>query len=132
MNLVQSMESWYLSRDKQHHLLGLCKSQLEAAYAAGINDANLGNFLTNKYSFLADRSRKFSHFEGPISAEIERRYADDIDQVHHKLEADIRTNQVDEPADEQTFNDVVLWPLVRDELEQVAPPQVEIALNMRA
>lgn len=132
MNLVQSMESWYLARDKQHHLLGLAKSQIEASYAAGVNDANLGNFLTNKYSFLADTSRKFSHFEGPISAEIERRFANDIDHVHHKLENDIRANQVDQPTDEVTFNDVVLWPLVRDELEQIAPPEVVLALDLRA
>lgn len=132
MNLVQSMESWYLARDKQHHLLGLAKSQIEAAYAAGINDASLGNFLTNKYSFLASDLRKFSHFEGPVSAEIERRFADDIDHVHHKLESDIRSNQADQATDEATFNDVVLWPLVKDELEQIAPPEVVIALDLKA
>ena len=112
--------------------MNLAKYQIEAAYAARINDANLGNYLTNKYSFLARELRKFSHFEGPISAEIDRRFADDIDHVHHKLEADIRANQVDEPTDEQTFNDVVLWPLVREELEQIAPPEVEIALDLKA
>ena len=105
---------------------------MEAAYAAGVNDANLGNFLTNKYSFLADTSRKFSHFEGLISAEIERRFADDIDHVHRKLENDIRSNQVDPPTDEATFNDVVLWPLVKEELEQIAPPEVVIALDLKA
>jgi hypothetical protein len=113
-------------------LLGLAKSQIEAAYAVGVNNANLGNFLTNKYSFLATKARNFGNSEGPISAEIERRFADDIDHVHHKLEADIRANQIDEPTDQQTFNDVVLWPLVREELEQIAPPEVVIALDLRA
>ncbi len=126
------MESWYLARDKQHHLLGLAKSQIEAMYAAKINNANLGNYLTNKYSFLASDLRKFSHFEGPISAEIDRRFADDVDHVHHKLESDIRANQVDLPTDEATFNDVVLWPLVKEELEQIAPPEVVIALDLKA
>ena len=112
--------------------MDLAKCQIEAAYAARINDANLGNYLTNKYSFLASDLRKFSHFEGPISAEIDRRFADDIDHVHHKLENDIRVNQVDPPTDEATFNDVVLWPLVKEELEQIAPPEVEIALDLKA
>lgn len=132
MNLVQSMESWYLSRDKQHHLLGLAKNQLEAAYAAGVNDANLGNYLTNKYSFLASDLRKFSHFEGPLSAEIERRFADDIDHVHHKLEGDIRANQLDQATNEEAFNDVVMWPLIKEQLEQIAPPEVVIALDLKA
>ena len=101
-------------------------------YAAGINNANLGNYLTNKYSFLASDLRKFSHFEGSDSVEIERRFADDIDHVHHKLESDIRSNQLDQATDEQTFNDVVLWPLVREELEQIAPPEVVIALDLKA
>lgn len=108
MNLVRSMECWYLAKDKQHHLLDLSKSQIEASYAAGVNDANLGNYLTNKYSFLADTSRKFSYLGGPISADIERRFADDIDHVHHKLESEIRINQIDQPTSEETFNDVVL------------------------
>lgn len=112
--------------------MDLAKCQIEAAYAARINDANLGNYLTNKYSFLASDLRKFSHFEGPISAEIDRRFADDIDHVHHKLESDIRANQVDPPTDEATFNDVVLRPLVEEALEQIAPPEVEIALDLKA
>ena len=109
-------------------MLGLSKSQIEAAYAAGVNDANLGNFLTNKYSFLESRAKRFSSVFG----EVEARYSDDIRHVHHKLEADIRANQIDEPTDQQTFNDVVLWPLVREELEQIAPPEVVIALDLKA
>ena len=96
-----------------------------------MNDANLGNFLTNKYSFLESKLRNYSYREGPQALEIERRFAEDIEHVHHKLESDIRANQIDEPTDEQTFNDVVLWPVVREELEQIAPRQVEIALELR-
>ena len=123
-------------------MLGLAKSQIEAAHAARINDASLGNYLTNKYSFLnyltnkysflASDLSKFSHFEGSDSVEIERRFADDIDHVHHKLESDIRANQADQATDEATFNEVVLWPLVREELEQIAPPEVVIALDLKA
>lgn len=112
--------------------MGLSKSQIDAAYAAGVNDANLGNYLNNRYSFLAAEIRKFSHVDGNISVNVAKRFADDIEHVHHKLEADIRANQVDRPTDQETFNDVVLWPLVKDELNQVAPPEVEIALNLRA
>ena len=109
-------------------MLGLSKSQIEAAYAAGVNDANLGNFRTNKYSFLESRAKRFYSVFG----EVEACYSEDIRHVHHKLEADIRVNQIDEPADQQTFNDVVLWPLVREELEQIAPPEVVIALDLKA
>lgn len=106
--------------------MGLAKSQIEAAYAAGVNGANLGNFLTNKYSFLERTSGRFDYGN---ALEIERRFAGDIEHVHHKLEADIRHNQVDEPTDAETFNDVVVWPQVRERLEQIVPPQVEIALQ---
>ncbi len=127
MTLVQSMRAWYLAKDKQHHLLGLSKASIEAAYAAGVNGANLGNFLTNKYSFLERTSGRFDYGN---ALEIERRFAGDIEHVHHKLEDDIRRNQIDPPTDEQTFNDVVVWPTVRERLEQIAPPQVEIALHL--
>ncbi len=117
-----------MSRDKQHHLLGLCKAQQEAAYAANVNSANLGNYLTNKYSFIRSHSR---HYSDGFN-EIEALYARDIGYVHHKLEEDIRANQIDDPTDDETFNEVVLLPLVKDRLEQIAPPEVEIALDLRA
>ncbi len=104
------------------------KASIEAAYAANVNSANLGNFLTNKYSFLESRAKRFSSVFG----EVEARYSDDIRHVHHKLESDIRANQLDQPTDEATFNDVVVWPLVREELEQIAPPEVVIALDLKA
>ena len=132
MILVQSMKCWYLAKDKQHHLLGLSKSQIEAAYAANVNDANLGNYLTNKYSFLEYSAEKYSHSTSLSELEIERRFARDINHVHHKLEADIRANQIDAATDEETFNEVIAWPLVKDALEQIAPPEVEIALDLRA
>lgn len=128
MNLIQSVQCWYLSKDKQHHLLGLCKSQIEAAYAANVNSANLGNYLTNKYSFEGSYSRRHSELFG----EVEALYANDIRHIHHKLKEDIRANQIDEPTDDETFNEVILWPLVKEELEQIAPPEVEIALALRA
>lgn len=121
-----------MAKDKQHHLLGLSKSQIEAAYAANVNDANLGNYLTNKYSFLERVAGKYSHSAGSAEMDIERRFANDINHVHHKLEADIRSNQIDEATDEETFNSVVAWPLVKEALEQIAPPEVVIALDLRA
>ena len=121
-----------MAKDKQHHLLGLAKSQIEAAYAANVNDANLGNYLTNKYSFLERVAGKYSHSAGLAEMEIERRFANDINHVHHKLEADIRSNQIDEATNEETFNDVIAWPLVKDELDQIAPPEVVIALDLKA
>lgn len=97
-----------------------------------MNDANLGNYLTNKYSFQERVATKFSHGEGLNELEIERRFAKDINHVHHKLEEDIRANQIDEATDEETFNEVVIWPLVKEQLEQIAPPEVEIALDLKA
>lgn len=121
-----------MAKDKQHHLLGLAKSQIEAAYAANVNDANLGNYLTNKYSFLERVAGKYSHSSGLAELEIERRFAKDINHVHHKLEEDIRANQIDKATDEETINDVIAWPLVKEELEQIAPPEVMIALDLKA
>lgn len=121
-----------MAKDKQHHLLGLSKSQIEAAYAANVNDASLGNYLTNKYSFLERAAGKYSYPNGLQEVEIERRFANDINHVHHKLEADIRANQIDEATNEMTFNDVVAWPIVKEALDQMVPPEVEIALDLKA
>lgn len=129
MNSYQC-QLWYKQGIKAHQILGLAKAQIAASYALGISDRKLADFVTETISLSQRQNRNFALMSGNNTLEGQRMFDDEIERVHNRLSNDIR-NRFEQPMiGTEEFNEVMFASIVKDELEQIAPPQVEIALNL--
>lgn len=129
MNIYQCY-LWYREGIKAHQILGLAKAQIAASYALGISNRQLADYLTETVSLSQRQSRNFALMSGDNELEGQRVFDDEIEKVHNRLSADIRGRFEQPLIGTEEFTEVMFASLVKDELEQVAPPQVEIALNL--
>ena len=115
---------------KAHQILNLVKAQIAASYALGISDRQLADYVTETISLSQRQNRNFALMSGNNTLEGQRVFDDEIERVHNRLSNDIR-NRFEQPMiGTEEFTEVMFASIVKDELEQIAPPQVEIALNL--
>lgn len=129
MNSYQC-QLWYRQGIKAHQILGLAKAQIAASYALGVSDRQLADYVTEAVSLSQRKSRDFALMSGNNELEGQRVFDDEIERVHNRLSADIRSRFERPMIGTEEFTEVMFASLVKDELEHVAPPQVEIALNL--
>ena len=129
MNSYQC-QLWYRQGIKAHQILGLAKAQQAASYALGISDRQLADYVTEAVSLSQRKSRDFALMSGNDELKGQRVFDDEIERVHNRLSADIRSRFERPLIGTEEFAEVMFASLVKDELEHVAPPQVEIALNL--
>lgn len=129
MNSYQC-QLWYRQGIKAHQILGLAKAQQAASYALGVSNRQLADYVTEAVSLSQRKSRDFALMSGNNELEGQRVFDDEIERVHNRLSADIRSRFERPMIGTEEFTEVMFASLVKDELEHVAPPQVEIALNL--
>lgn len=129
MNSYQC-QLWYREGIKAHQILNLVKAQIAARYALGISDRQLADYVTETISLSQRQNRNFALMSGNNTLEGQRVFDDEIERVHNRLSNDIRSRFEQPMIGTEEFTEVMFASLVKDELEQIAPPQVEIALNL--